>query len=197
MSGTVGHQWTVESKSLTLDLQSGSSGSSPESCWKLLDTVGHSGTQWDTEVSLNESSCSFFFFCLHPPSTVGFAASKNCATAHPKHTSKPPQNIASVGCVGMQSILMTNAKEVSPHSRDIFFGCLVSVPQRWSIVESHTHSKRAYRGLHYKDRLERIKNPENKLLVAEPRVLEAPLAEGKGPSMRTQAATSANRVDLI
>ena len=62
---------------------------------------------------------------------------------------------------------------------------------------THTHSKRAYRGLHYKDRLERIKNPENKLLVAEPRVLEAPLAEGKGPSMRTQAATSANRVDLI
>lgn len=62
---------------------------------------------------------------------------------------------------------------------------------------THTHSKREYRGLHCKDRLERIKNPENKLLVAEPRVLEAPLAEGKGPSMRTQAATSANRVDLI
>ena len=34
--------------------------------WKLLKTVGHSGTQWDTEVSLNESSCSFFFSaCIH------------------------------------------------------------------------------------------------------------------------------------
>lgn len=56
---------------------------------------------------------------------------------------------------------------------------------------------RAYRGLHDKDRLERITNPQNTLLVAETPILEAPIAEGKGPSMRTQAATSANRVDLI